>query len=100
MKILLDTHIIIWILQNNRTALSYHHQELIDDESHEKIVSQISFMELAIKLNIGKLPNFTIPLDRFMKQVAVDGFTILPVRDIHIATYTSLPLFSEHRDPF
>lgn len=62
MKLLLDTHILIWVLENNN-ALSTKHKSLIGDVNNEKIISQISFMELAIKLNIGKLPDFKVPLN-------------------------------------
>jgi PIN domain nuclease of toxin-antitoxin system len=99
MKILLDTHILIWVLENN-SALSSRHKSIISDTSNEKIVSQVSFMEIAVKLNIGKLPDFRIPLADFMMQVEKDGFTILPVSNGHISAYPLLPFVSDHKDPF
>lgn len=99
MKLLLDTHILIWALEDNK-SLSAYHKSLIADTNNEKIVSQISFMEMAIKINIGKLPDFTIALENFILQTKNDGFTILPLSNKHIAAYTSLPLISEHKDPF
>ena len=99
MRVLVDTHILIWVLQNNR-ALSNHHRSLLINPNYEKVVSQISFMELAIKMNIGKLPDFTVPLQDFIQQVKKDGFTILPLKNTHITSYTSLPLFANHHDPF
>ena len=67
MKILVDTHTLIWALQNNR-SLSHHHRSLLANRKHEKIVSQVSFMGLAVKINIGKLPNFTVSLQQFIEQ--------------------------------
>lgn len=99
MKILLDTHILIWVLENNK-ALSSHHKSLLADTNNEKIVSQISFMEMAIKINIGKLPDFKIPLNDFIMHVENDGFKILQLHNSHFAVYTSLPFVSEHKDPF
>jgi PIN domain nuclease of toxin-antitoxin system len=99
MKILVDTHILIWVLENNK-ILSSHHTSFLTDTANEKVVSQIRFMELAIKINIGKLPDFKVSLADFMKQVERDGFKILPVSNLHIAAYTSLPFVSGHRDPF
>lgn len=99
MKILLDTHILIWVLENNK-ALSPHHKSILADTQNEKIVSQISFMEMAIKINIGKLSDFKITLDNFILQVQKDGFKILPLNNHHFAAYTSLPFVSEHKDPF
>ncbi len=99
MKILIDTHVLIWVLENNK-ALSSHHKSILADTNNEKIVSQISFMEIAIKINIGKLPDFKIPLNDFIQQVEKDGFKILPVNNSHITAYTSLPFVSDHKDPF
>ncbi|MEO8109336.1 MAG: type II toxin-antitoxin system VapC family toxin [Ginsengibacter sp.] len=99
MRILLDTHILIWILANNK-SLSAHHKLILTDTSNEKIVSQFTFIELAIKINIGKLPDFNEPMDKFMKQVENDGFKILPINKKHIVAFASLPLVFGHRDPF
>ena len=67
MKILLDTHILIWVLENNK-ALSSHHKSILADVNNEKIVSSITFMEMAIKINIGKLPDFKISLKDFINM--------------------------------
>jgi len=99
MKLLLDTHILIWVLENNR-ALPVHYKTLISDINNEKIVSQISFIEIAIKINIGKLPDFKLSLNDFIDQVESDGFKILPLYKNHFSAYTSLPFVSEHKDPF
>lgn len=98
MRILLDTHILIWILANNK-SLSAHHKLILTDTSNEKIVSQFTFIELAIKINVGKL-RVNEPMDKFMQQVENDGFKILPKDKRHIVTFASLPFVSNHRDPF
>lgn len=56
-------------------------------------------MEIAIKINIGKLPNFNIPLGDFIKQTESDGFKILPIDNTHLIAYTSLPIVVDHKDP-
>ncbi len=99
MKLLLDTHIIIWVLENSK-ALSAHHKSLIADTRNEKFISQVSFMEMAIKINIGKLPDFKISLEDFIRQTVKDGFIILSLSNNHFAAYTSLPIISDHKDPF
>jgi PIN domain nuclease of toxin-antitoxin system len=56
-------------------------------------------MEIALKINIGKLSlKLTIP--EIVKAVTDDGFSLLPISGHHLHTYTSLPLFEEHKDPF
>lgn len=55
---------------------------------------------MAIKINVGKLPDFNESMDKFMQQVENDGFKMLPIDKSHIVTFASLPLVSNHRDPF
>ncbi|MBJ7427460.1 MAG: DNA-binding protein [Bacteroidia bacterium] len=43
MKLLLDTHILLWVLENNN-SLSTQQKELIQNTENEKWVSRISFM--------------------------------------------------------
>jgi len=98
-KILLDTHIIIWVTEDN-PSLSAKHSALISDTKNEKFVSEFSFIELAIKINIGKLPNFKIPIGKFIDQVKSDGFKLLPVNNKYLDEFVKLPLVKDHRDPF
>lgn len=63
-------------------------------------VSQISLMELSIKLKLGKLPEFIVSIEYITEQLLSDGFTILPLTNNHIFSYQSIPFFEEHRDPF
>ena len=99
MKILLDTHIIIWIIEGN-PSLSARHTTILSDIKNEKFVSEFSFIELAIKINIGKLPHFKMPIGKFIEQVQSDGFKILPVNNKYLDEFVKLPLVKDHRDPF
>ncbi|MGN6353555.1 MAG: type II toxin-antitoxin system VapC family toxin [Parafilimonas sp.] len=99
MKILLDTHILIWVLENNKSLTPFH-KSILADAHNEKIVSQLSFIEIAIKINIGKLPGFNTSLHDFIYHVKNDGFSILPIANKHLITYTSLPFIGNHKDTF
>ncbi|CAN5328869.1 type II toxin-antitoxin system VapC family toxin [soil metagenome] len=99
MKIILDTHIIIWVIEDN-SSLSTKHSTLISDTKNEKFVSEFSFIELAIKINIGKLPDFKMPISEFIDQVQSDGFKLLPVSNKYLDEFVKLPLMKNHRDPF
>lgn len=98
MKILVDTHILLWNL-NNSPLLSLKHKSLLYDTAHEKWVSDFSFMEIAIKVNSGKLKIETT-LEELIDVTKRDGFLLLPIRPSHITTYVSLPVFDNHKDPF
>ncbi len=92
---LLDTHTLIWFLDNDsRLPLSTKQQI----ESAEAVfVSIVSLWEIAIKINIGKLTlktNF-----QAIEQNLIDqDISILPINIIAIQTYLTLAL--HHRDPF
>ena len=92
---LLDTHTLIWFLDNDsRLPLSTKRQI----ESAESVfVSIVSLWEIAIKINIGKLTlktNFQTIEQNLIEQ----DISILPIDLAAIQTYLTLPL--HHRDPF
>ncbi|BAU52042.1 hypothetical protein MgSA37_00192 [Mucilaginibacter gotjawali] len=57
-------------------------------------------MEIAIKKNINKLPDFVPDIQMVADQLLANGFELLPLKNEHIFSYQHLPLFQEHRDPF
>jgi len=99
MNILADTHIFIWILQNN-PKLSIARKNLILESSNDVWISAFSIMEIAIKLKIGKLPEITVELESLVEQWLKDGYKFLQLSNAHIYNYQQLPLMGEHRDPF
>ena len=97
MTLLLDTHTFLWFNLGDR-RLSSVARALIEDPTHEKWVSPVSYWEIAIKIRLGK---YTLPsqYEDFMKKaIAGNGFEILPVEPKHTVVLTTLPL--HHRDPF
>lgn len=99
MQYLLDTQILIWHLEGN-PKLKLRLRGLIENPSHTIIVSQLSLMEISIKLKLGKLPAFVVSIDYIAAQLLSDGFSILPITNNHIFSYQSIPFFEDHRDPF
>jgi PIN domain nuclease of toxin-antitoxin system len=98
MKLLLDTHVLIWFLEDN-ASLSLKAKRLIEDTQNEVFVSIISFYEIAIKLSIGKiiLPN---PLEDFILKTTNNDIQILNLLPSHSIKYQEIPLVEDHRDPF
>jgi PIN domain nuclease of toxin-antitoxin system len=97
MRLLLDTHALIWFCDGN-PALRKSARELLVDPEHEKFVSTASIWEMAIKVSTGKL-NF--PSDfapHFKSQMAQNGFELLPISYEHAAAVSRLPC--HHGDPF
>lgn len=97
MKLLLDTHALLWWFTDT-PELSVKAREAIADERNRILVSAASAWELATKHRLGKLEQAAEALFRFNELVAADGFEHLPVSYLHAIKAGSYP--SEHRDPF
>ncbi len=94
---LLDTQIFIWALISPE-KLSLQTKSLM--QNHEIFISQITLFEIAIKQKIGKLLELDIPIYMLANQIEQDGFILLPLKTCHIESYSDIPLFADHRDPF
>lgn len=92
-KVLLDTHIFLWWLADNR-KLSKKIRALIGDEKNFIYVSAISAWEIAIKKAQNKLK---APGD-LGNVIEEEGFVELPITVFHAEQAGSLPPI--HRDPF
>lgn len=54
MKYLLDTHILIWTLSNQK-SLSENVLDILSNSANKIYVSAVSLWEISIKLSLGKL---------------------------------------------
>ncbi|QIE27378.1 PIN domain protein (plasmid) [Caballeronia sp. SBC1] len=93
MRVLLDTHIYLWAVTDNR-KLSKHARKLITD-ADDVFVSSASIWEASIKVGLGKLD---ADVNLLVAEIAASGFKELPVRAVHAALVRDLP--DIHRDPF
>lgn len=96
MRLLLDTHLILW-WQGMRTKVPPAACELIEGSDAPVYVSRASLWEIAIKINLGKL---SVDLPKFCERVAADGFCWLPIENAHILRIAALPVFADHKNPF
>lgn len=92
MKVLLDTHVLLWALADD-ARLSRSHREMID-QGAELFVSAATVWEIAIKRALGKL---TAPAD-IAKTIAAVGCRPLPITWRHAEEAGNLP--PHHADPF
>jgi PIN domain nuclease of toxin-antitoxin system len=96
-RLLLDTHALIWWLLGD-PALSRNAQSRIADDSNVVFVSAASGWEIATKFRLGKLPRAAVFAADVAGALAAQGFAELPItlRDAQLAG--ELP--GDHRDPF
>ncbi|WP_082766484.1 type II toxin-antitoxin system VapC family toxin [Paramesorhizobium deserti] len=94
MRLLLDTHALLWWL-NDDEKLGRHARGLIGDAENDVLVSAVSLWEITVKLRIGKLE---ADIDEILAILPDQGFDRLDITDAHLVTLATLPL--HHRDPF
>jgi PIN domain nuclease of toxin-antitoxin system len=95
-RLLLDTHVFLWAV-NYPEKLSKPVRELLVDPAVERWVSAISLVELAVKVQKGKLE---LPLRR---EFFVEHLGLLQAKMLAIEAEHSFALFSvprHHGDPF
>lgn len=97
MKLLLDTHTLLWWFVNDR-RLSASARAAILDERNEIHVSAVNAWEIATKDRLGKLPEAREAAPRFMELVAADGFSLLPLSCRHGLRAGGYPM--NQGDPF
>ena len=93
MRILLDTHIYLWWLEDH-PKLSTDARTMIG-EATEIYVSSASIWEASIKAGIGKLD---VDVDALVAEIAGSGFSELRVSARHAAAVRGLA--DIHNDPF
>jgi PIN domain nuclease of toxin-antitoxin system len=97
MRLLLDTHALLWWLTDD-PRLSEAARQAIADRDNEIHVSAASAWEIAIKQRIGKLDGVPDATTRYGELVEADGFRHLPVSHLHALRAGRWPI--AHRDPF
>lgn len=94
---LLDTEVLLWFIEENERLSTANRLKI--QMADDVAVSQISLIEIAIKLKIGKLA-ITRGLPGLIQDTQLEAIQILPLRTEHIIVYGRIPLFEDHRDPF
>ncbi len=93
MKILLDTHALIWYSEGNK-MLDKKWIEIIENPLHKKYFSYVSLWEMNIKVSIGKLNlAVNLPIEIVPKEIEILQPTLSDLNEL-----SKLPL--HHRDPF
>ena len=97
MKILLDTHVFIW-MTSDADRLSRRAIKLIEDSANTKYLSLVSAWEIQIKSQLGKLTLNGHLQNIIDTQQQENGLQVLPITLDHIIGVGNLALY--HRDPF
>ncbi len=97
MRVLLDTHTLLWWFTND-DRLSDAAREVIGDAANAVFVSAASAWEIATKQRLGKLVGVPKAADSYSELVAAEGFEHLPITHVHSLRAGGYQ--AAHRDPF
>lgn len=92
MRVLLDTHLLLWALGSPH-KLSAETRKLVD--TSEVYVSAASIWEISIKAALGKLK---ADVAQVLAALQPAGLGLLPITGEHAARVARLP--AHHKDPF
>ena len=97
MKLLLDSHALLWWLFND-PKMSKKARELVADPQREVLVSSASAWEISTKHHLGRLPEADILVQDISMWIERAGFRELPVAVKHAQLAGGWT--QSHRDPF
>ena len=96
MKLLLDTHLLIWAM-GEPARLGPALRELLEDPRHTLCFSVASLWELVIKASLAR-EGFQVQPFLLRRTLLDGGFLEIPITADHVLALGSLPPL--HRDPF
>ena len=96
MKVLLDTHLLLWAAASPE-RLSPPTRALLDDPTHELAFSSAGLWEVTIKARLRR-EDFRIDPALLLRGLLAHGDREIPVAAAHAPTLSALPAI--HRDPF
>jgi PIN domain nuclease of toxin-antitoxin system len=95
-KLLLDTHIVLWAA-GQPEKLSESARTMLTTPENVLYFSAASIWEIVIKRGLGR-EDFKVDPRRLRKMLIMHGYTELPVTAEHALMVETLPLL--HKDPF
>jgi PIN domain nuclease of toxin-antitoxin system len=97
MKVMLDTHCLLWWAMDDAN-LSSQVKNIISDPEVDVFISTASVWEICIKYRKGKLDLPKEPEKIIKDLVEESGFQCIPIHNRHCYQETQLPMI--HGDPF
>ncbi|KLK91706.1 twitching motility protein PilT [Microvirga vignae] len=94
MRLLLDTHALLWWLAGD-SRIESKAQDLITDPANDILVSAVSLWEIVVKVRVGKLE---ADITEIVAAIDAQGFEMLDIHPKHLEELVGLPM--HHKDPF
>lgn len=97
MKLLLDTHTLVWAL-SNPSQLSPRIRSLVADAGNDISYSAASILEIAVGRAAGRRSAPALPAEEAAALGRKAGYEMIPVTEVHAAAVETIAPF--HGDPF
>jgi PIN domain nuclease of toxin-antitoxin system len=95
-KLLLDTHLLLWAAANDR-RLPPAARALIESRENEPLFSAASLWEIVVRGGLGR-DDFRVNARLLRRALVQNGYSELPITSEHAIAIETLPAI--HRDPF
>jgi len=96
-KLLLDTHTLLWVL-GEPERLRIETRQILSDHANTVFVSAVSLWEIVVKCRVGKL---RVNIGAILSRMAPAGsIAVLALLPRHLMALSRLPFHPQHRDPF
>lgn len=96
MKLLLDTHLLLWAA-GSPDRLPTETRHLLDAPGNEPLFSPVSLWEIVIKRGLGR-DDFQVDAGLLRRGLLDNGYSELPITGHHAVAVDGLPPI--HKDPF
>lgn len=98
MNFLMDTHTLIWVLEDNKNLSAVARQTILDFDN-QVFVSSINLWEISLKSSIGKLALEGVDIAELPGLIREMSFDVLSLTAEDASSFHLLSA-SFHRDPF
>ena len=99
MRYIIDTHILLWLIFDP-DKLSKKKLDILKNPMHEICITSISFWEISLKYNLGKLDIQGLLPDEFPQVAQKMGIKTIDIDERTMASFYKLKRIGKHRDPF
>jgi PIN domain nuclease of toxin-antitoxin system len=98
MKYIIDTHIFLWLLFEPK-KVPIKILKVLKDSSNRVAITSISFWEISLKYNLGKLELDGVSPDELPKMAEEMGIEIEQIAPQEMASFYKLAKNKKHKDP-
>lgn len=98
MKLLVDTHVFLWLLLEPR-RIPRKSMEALQDPASEVLLSAVSLWEITIKARLGKLTLQNLTTDDLIPSAQAMGISLMPLTPEEAVSQNILKE-NTHSDPF